>query len=481
LTSYILARTVQRTWWKPPRILGAVCALGLGLGATTSHASAFLVEARTEAQAYQIRAWRGSTSDDPVLLPRRRIVQYLGLNAFELATGQDLGFESNMRIWADFGLPKGEAERVDGLKSEDAELLHAYVRYAKGGFEGRLGRQLYTDVSDIIAFDGLRARYVTRMGLGAELYGGLWVKGASFLGSSVYQPDGTRESDSRRLDQGVAGADPTLDSMEPVFGAKLLLEDLKGFNAAVGYRKAMVEGKTDLERATVEARYGRGLGLNALAGVDYDVLQGKVAQVRTQVRWDGTRVATTLEVMRLSPVLSADSIWYYFAWAPRDEARVRVDVFTPGPLRFYVQALGSRYNENVNPEMAIASQVDAEGAPESTSVGGAAGAAWRSGAFRSALDVTYRTGFGGDQLWGDLTGGYTFDRERFTLDARVSFARIFDSFNARLGGNFYGAQVWASRALTRATRLSLVVEQNFNPFTDSDTKAFLLFDLKASL
>ncbi|MCP3059991.1 hypothetical protein LXT21_14500 [Myxococcus sp. K38C18041901] len=439
------------------------------------------MEARTEAQAYQIRAWRGSTSEDPVLLPRRRIVQYLGLNAFELATGQDLGFESNMRIWADFGLPKGEAERVDGLKSEDAELLHAYVRYAKGGFEGRLGRQLYTDVSDIIAFDGLRARYVTRMGLGAELYGGLWVKGASFLGSSVYQPDGTRESDSRRLDQGVAGADPTLTSMEPVFGAKLLLEDVKGFNATVGYRKAMVEGKTDLERATVEARYGRGLGLNALAGVDYDVLQGKVAQVRTQVRWDGMRVATTLEAMRLSPVLSADSIWYYFAWAPRDEARVRVDVFTPGPLRFYVQALGSRYNENVNPAMAIASQVDAEGAPKSTSVGGAGGAAWRSGAFRSALDVTYRTGFGGDQLWGDLTGGYTFDRERFTLDARVSFARIFDSFNARLGGNFYGAQVWASRALTRATRLSLVVEQNFNPFTDSDTKGFLLFDLKASL
>ncbi|QSQ18119.1 hypothetical protein JY572_03465 [Myxococcus landrumensis] len=469
---------MQRTRWKSPQPLGLWCALGVGLGAATSHASAFQIEARTEAQAYQIRSWRGSSSDEPVLLPRRRIVQYLGLNAFELATGQDLGFESNMRIWADFGLPKGEAERIDGLKSEDAELLHAYVRYAAGGFEGRLGRQIYADVSDILAFDGLRARYVTRLGLGAEVYGGLWVTGAGFLGSSVYQPDGTRESGGRNLDSGL---EVTTAELEPVFGAKLLLEDVKGFNASVGYRKAMVDGKTDLERATVEARYGRGLGLNVLAGVDYDVLKGDVAQVRTQLRWDDTRFAVTAEALRLSPVLSADSIWYYFAWAPRDEARLRVDVFTPGPLRFYVQGLGSKYNENVNPDLALAAYVDAEGAPESTSVGGSAGTAWRSGSFRSALDVTYRTGYGGDQLWADLTGGYSFDRERITLDARVSFARIFDSFNARLGGNFYGAQVWASRALTRAARLSLVVEQNVNPFSDSDTKGFLLFDLKASL
>ncbi|WP_217917893.1 hypothetical protein [Myxococcus sp. AM009] len=46
------------------------------------------MEARTEAQAYQIRVWRGSTPERPVLLPRRRIVQYLGLNAFELVTGE---------------------------------------------------------------------------------------------------------------------------------------------------------------------------------------------------------------------------------------------------------------------------------------------------------------------------------------------------------------------------------------------------------
>ena len=174
----------------------------------TASASAFQLEARTEAQVYQIRAWRDSSPDEPVLLPRRRIVQYLGLNGYELVTGQDMGFESSLRVFADFGLPRGEAARLDGLRSEDADLLYAFVRYGWNGIEGRLGRQVYGDVSDILAFDGLRVRYVSPLGIGAEVYGGLWVKGAGFLSSSVYQPDGTRESDARRLEQGVAGADP---------------------------------------------------------------------------------------------------------------------------------------------------------------------------------------------------------------------------------------------------------------------------------
>jgi hypothetical protein len=109
------------------------------------------------------------------------------------------------------------------------------------------------------------------------------------------------------------------------------------------------------------------------------------------------------------------------------------------------------------------------------------GVAYQRGGFRSALDVTYRQGFGGSQLWGDLTAGYSFDRGRFTLDGRLSAAHVDDGFNPLLVGNFYGAQVWASRALGRAARLSLVLEQNVNPFTDWDTKAFFLFDLKANL
>lgn len=475
---------LHRTQWilgRAAPVAQALCLVVALLAAQRASAAAFQIEARTEAQAYQIRAWRGTTPDDVVLLPRRRIVQYLGLNAFELITGQDLGFESNLRVFADLGLPRGEAEKVDGLRTEDAHLLHAYARYGTGGFEGRLGRQLYVDSMDIIAFDGLRLRYKTRFGVGAELYGGLWVKGAGFLSSSVYQPDGTRESDARRIEQGVVGADDSLDALAPMYGAKLFLEDVKGFGASLGYRKAMAGGKTDLERAGLELRYGRGLGITALAGLDFDMLQMKPAQLRAQVRLDRTVFAVSAEAMRFTPVFSSDSIWYYFAYAPRDEARLRVDFYPVGPLRYYVQGMASLYGTNLNDNMGIADQVDGEGAPASTNLGGMVGASLRWGDFRSALDVTYRNGFGGTQLWTDLTGGYNFGRDLFELDGRLSFARVDDAFNPRLQGNFIGAQAWASRALSQSARISLVLEQNFNPFTRSDTKAFFLFDFKANL
>ena len=457
--------------------------LAVGLLPGAASASAFQLEARTEAQVYQIRSWRDSSPNAPVLLPRRRIVQYLGVNGYELVTGQDVGFESNLRIFADFGLPRGEAAKIDGLRSEDADLLHAFVRYGVGGFEGRLGRQLYVDVADILAFDGLRARYMSPLGLGAEVYGGLWVKGAGFLSSSVYQPDGTRESDARRLEQGVVGADPTLSALEPMYGAKLLLENFGGVSASLGYRRALVEGKTDVERATAEVRYGRGLGLNAVAGADVDLVGRKLAQARAQVRWDGERFAVSGEAMRLSPVFSSDSIWSWFAFAPRDEARLRVDLFPQGPLRYYVQGVGSLYHTALNDSGLLVAGAESEpGGQPTTTVGGSAGAALRWGLRgRSALDVSYRQGYGGTQLWADLTAGYGFGDGRFTLDGRLSVARIEDGFNPLLAGNFYGAQLWASRALSRALRLSLVLEQNVNPYTRWDSKVFFLFDLKASL
>jgi hypothetical protein len=36
------------------------------------------------------------------VLPRRRIVQDLGLSAVKLGTGQDVGFEFNLRLWAPY-------------------------------------------------------------------------------------------------------------------------------------------------------------------------------------------------------------------------------------------------------------------------------------------------------------------------------------------------------------------------------------------
>jgi hypothetical protein len=449
--------------------------------ATEARASAFIVEARTEAQAYQIRAYRDSDPDHPTLLPRRRIVQYLGVNGFELITGEDLGFETSMRVFADFGLPNGEAAKLDGVNANEADLLYAYARFRTGPVEMQLGRQTYVDITDYMAFDGLKVRYLSGVGLGAEAYGGLWVKGGMLLGSSVYQPDGTRESDKRRISLGAPSANPALDDVEPVYGAKLLVENIKGISGSLGYRKALLGGKTDLERAAAELRYGRGRGLNLTGGLDYDLMLSRVAQVRAQVRWDHPKFALSAEALRASPVLAAESIWYYFATGPRDELRLRGDYTPVGPLRYYVQAIGTKYNTNINHTLQLANALSDPALSTSISAGGSAGAAYHEGSFRSALDVSYRNGYGGRQLWVDLTGGYTPEQSRYTLDGRFSVASVADGFNPLLQGTFYGAQVWVSYLFTRNARGSVAFEENINGFTRSDFKFFFLFDLKAIL
>jgi hypothetical protein len=475
-------RTLQPFWSRASGAAAAVVLVAV-LAPHPALATAFHVHARTEAQAYQLRAWRGGGPDDPVLLPRRRIVQYLGLDAFELVTGQDLGFESNLRVYSDFGLPRGEAARLDGLHSEDVDLLYAHVRYRQGGFDARAGRQFFIDTAEIFSFDGARVRYLHRLGVGAEAYGGLWVKGASLLGSATHALDGTRDTGGRAVDS-TYGVDALLaeqQGVEPVFGARLLVENPQGFgvSASAGYRRSMLAGKVNSERLGGEVRYGRGRGINAMSAVEYDLILGRASTFRALGRYDGELFSTQLEALRFAPTFSSYSIWYYFASAPRDEVRLRGDYFPVGPLRYHAQVLYSHHRSNVNEALALAAFVNEASTPVQVGAGGGAQLLLRQ--FRSGLDLTWRNGYGGRQLWVDLTSGFTGGDGRWSLDARGSVASVRDGFNPLLQGNFYGAQVWGSYQLTRAARASLVLEQNVNPFTRSDTKAFFVFDLKAVL
>lgn len=460
------------------------------LPASTALAAAYQVDARTEAQAYEFRSYRGTSPDNPVLLPRRRLVQYLGVNAYELLPNTDLGFESNLRIFQDFGLPEEEANRLDGVRTRDADLLHANLRYRGNAFDGRvdgqLGRMIYADVGDILSFDGLRIRYLSKFRVGGELYGGYWVRESGFLGSSVYQPDGVRDSDVRRIrsNPDPNNRDPSLaiseslDFPSPLFGAKVIVDNIQGVYAAAGYRKSFVDGKTDYERFILEARYGKVKNLNAFGGIEYDLFQGTLSQARLHVRYDQPIWAISGEVMRLQPTFSAQSIWYYFAYAPRTEVRIRGDVTPIGPLRYYVQGIHAAYGAPINEGIGLATIEDK--GPD-TNIGGSVGAAARLTSIRANADVTYRNGYGGRQLWMDLNGGYFGEDNRWSVDARLSTANVTDGFNTQLRGQFYGFQIWGSYQLTRAARMSLAVEQNVNPYTRSDTKAFLILDLKAVL
>lgn len=469
--------------------LAAVAAALFLLAPQVVSAAAYTVQARTEAQAYQFRGYRGSDPTDTVLIPRRRLVQYLGMDGFELVDKQDVGFESSLRIFADLGLPKGEAARLDGTNTEDVDLLYANLFYRTGNLETRFGRQVYIDLMDYMAFDGARLRYVRSVGpkigrFGGEAYAGIWVKGANLLGSSVYQLDGTRETDARRIAAGVSGTDATLDAIEPVFGAKLIGEDIGalGINTTLGYRRSLLAGKITSERAAWELRYGKGRGINAWAGLDYDLFMGRVAQARAELRYDQELYAASVEALRFSPIFTADSIFYYFVSGPRDEVKLRGDWTPAGPFRFYASAAAAKTTTVINSALtALATAAEDPNAPASNQTGFGAGASARFEQARAAIDVNQRSGWGGNQLWLDLTGGFTSVDQRYTLDGRFSVASVKDQFNTLLNGTFYGFQVWGSYLLSPASRFSLVLEQNVNPFVRSDTKAFVLFDLRADL
>lgn len=449
-------------------------------------AAAYTLEARTEAQLYSFRAWRQGPNERPTLIPRRRFVQYLGLNAYELVPGQPVGFESSMRVFVDFGLPQEESARLDGVKPAEADLMYANIIYAGDIFTAKLGRQTYVDVMDFVAFDGALVRVSAPVGdgllrLGGEAYLGLWVKGSSAIASSQYQPDGIRESDLRRVGNFEVLPYGALDDIEPLLGAKLFVENFKGIGLSAGFRQAWLAGKTDIQRLAFEAKYLSGFGLNVLGALEYDLVLQRISNARALARYDGGEFTFSVEYGRTSPVLSADSIFLYFAHMPRDSGRVRIDFYPIGPLRFYAHAVGDLYHLNINETSALFGATTDPALAAGLSFGAGGGAALKLGFFKAGADVTFKTGYGGGQIWTDVLAGVAPPQLPLTVDLRFSWANLGDQLNPRLKGNFIGLQLMAGYALTRSARVSAAIEQNFNPFSRSDTKAFLLFDIKANI
>ncbi|MBX5484218.1 MAG: hypothetical protein IRZ16_20520 [Myxococcaceae bacterium] len=465
-------------------------ALMVGPFSREASAAAFNVEARTETQAYQIRAYRGTTPTDLTLLPRRRIVQYLGAEGYELVTGQDLGFEADLRVFSDFGVPHDEADRVDGLRTEDVDLMYANIRYRSGGFEGVLGRQYVQEVTELFAIDGARARYVIRpLGLGAEAYAGLWVKATSLLASPNTQLDGTPDLEpgavARRAE--LEGFFEDQRAIEPVFGARLLADNIEGsgVSAAAGYRRSFTSGKTTSERLGLNLQYGGGFGrpkgLSVVGAFEYDLMQERISTLRALARYDADLFAAQVEALRFAPTFSSWSIWYYFAAAPRDELRLRADYTPLGPLRYYVQLTASRYNLEINEALGLSNLVIFGQEGNGMTWGAGGGANFLLDWFHANADVTWRNGWGGRQLWVDLNAGVARSGSRWSLDGRFSFASVRDQYNALLRGDFYGGQLWGSYRIARSARASVVLEENINPFTRSDTKVFFVIDLQAVL
>ncbi|HZN95834.1 MAG TPA: hypothetical protein VFB81_24135, partial [Myxococcales bacterium] len=376
------------------------------------------------------------------------------------------------RVFDDFGVSPTETA-LDGVRARGADLLYAHASFRAAGFEARVGRQVRWEAFDGFALDGARLRYRSPWHVGAELYGGLWVKGSSFLGSPAEQLDGVRSV-------GLRTDNPATDlgDLEPTFGARLFLEDLGGASAALEYRRATIDGKISQERAALELLYQRrDLGLSASVAADVDLVLVQLANLRAQARYDGGLFAATLEVDRYTPVLALDSIWYWFARSPRDQASLRVDLAPPGPFRGYARLDRAQLTQQLNPELDLSTLPLTSPPPSGTTTGGAVGAAVLLGAFDLAADFTLRRGDTGDSAWLDLHGGWRPPSRPYSLEARFSYADVRDGLQPLLQGRFLGAQVRGAWALSKVARLSLVLEQNVGALDRADTRAYAQFEL----
>jgi len=446
----------------------------LALWPAHTWAQAFRVESNTQIQVYHLRSVQSADLLHPTLLDRRRMVESLWLEGYELVTGQDLGFEANVRVFDDFGVSATEAT-LDGVRARGADLLYANASFRLQGFEARVGRQVRWEAFDGFALDGARVRYRTPWHVGLEAYGGLWVKGSSFLGSPTEQLDGTRSVGLR-----LPGQDPASDlgDVQPTYGARLFVEELSGASAAVEYRRSTIDGKVALERASAEATYQRReLGLSASASADVDLVLRQLANLRAQARWDGGLVAAVLEADRYTPVLTLDSIWYWFTRSPRDEASLRADVLPPGPIRGYARFDLARLTQQLNPTSDLVMLPLASPAPTGTTLGGAVGAAVSLGPFDAAADFTLRRGSEGNSGWLDVHGSWRPPSRPYSVEARLSYADVRDGLQPLLQGQFLGAQVRAAWALSRVASVSVVLEQNVSALDKSDTRAFAQLDL----
>jgi len=440
--------------------LSLLLVLGLAPGA---EAATYWLDSRTEFQSYSLLSYRGRGPADPLFLPRRRVVQSLGVYGFELVRGLDLRFESNLRVFADLAVPRGEPSLVEGLKADDVELLQASLLLRERGFEAQLGRQLQWGALDVTALDGLRLSYQTPWGVGLESYVGWEVRGQSLLGSSVYQPDGTRESDARRLALGVELADPVLDDPALVYGANLFFAGVAGVEASLGYRRSVVAERTDLERGTARLSYRHPSGLSVFATADADLLQEQLGQARAELRYDSLGYAVSVEAFRVNPLLSADSIWAYFAIAPRDELGVRADLSLTPEVRIYSRLNLSRNYAALNQDGRLHTFLEDPLAPAPYTWGAASGVHWSPSAWNLGLDGNGRLGGLNTSLWIDALASWAPSPLQGSVGTRLSAAWLKDVTNTRLMRWFFGGQLWGRYPLSEGVNVVAVLEHNFNP------------------
>jgi hypothetical protein len=444
-------------------IAALVAVLAAGLLAPSPAAAAWVVHAETEAQVYELRAWRRTFADEETVA-RQRIYQRLSLFGREEIGGHGLDVDLHLRVGTDLGWRTGEA-RALGLSPHTAEVLTGTVRWrdAGGRFDLTAGRILQLDAFDFRYVDGAEAGY--RVGaLRVAGYGGWLVGAGSFLGSPTFEPDGVRigrtDVDEDALPHLVAPQQrPSL-----LVGGNVAYARLVGPTAFAGYHRAFRGGSVDMERLSAALGY-RHRRFDALFPGEYDLFMARPSSLQAKGGWYADPLTYLgAEVLHVRPTFHADSIWNVFATGPIDEGALHAR-----------RHLGDRWTASARARLRRYS--DPSAATEVFAQGGDLGLAWREGRRRRVQGRVWAlTGFGGTDVRGLLSAESAFG-ERFTGLGHLAGGFVHDPLLPDLRSPVLGARVGLRYRFDPRATFTVFVEESMSRHLRHDLRAYALLDL----
>lgn len=409
-------------------------------------------------------------------VPSFRLAQWANLGTRPLV-GEKVRVVLNFRYDLDTSATPREVAAFPLLGFHRFSLLTGYLELdATPDVSVRLGRQLYADLADFLAFDGGRVAWTLPVPLRLELYGG--------LRPAIGVPDGQIASSLYELD-GVA----QVTGLQPIAGATLRWTGdlVSRREASLGYRHSwrtterdreldpsLPEGLATTAAELVGAAAGDVGPVHVAAGFAYSLAVGRLMRARGAVTRRFTEALTAgLEYQRYEPTFALDSIWNFFSSQPFDELGATAAWRPFAALRLEGRLFGRLFHTATVNRFGDAFD-DPPGllAAFGTRVGGV----WFAGGTLFDSWLSWQDGTGGRRILLD-SGVRQPLADAVELFARLTLLTFQQDLRRSQGGPALGLVAGVTWRLPAGAGLSLLLEENLNAFASPVPRVLAMFDL----
>jgi hypothetical protein len=291
-----------------------------------------------------------------------------------------------VRVHTRAGVDLGDADVWPGL-DPTLQLIEGYAEYATSSFTGRLGRQLVVNRLGWLGFDGARVTATAaRVGLTAELYGGLGLGQATALPVSSPALDPLDEFEPR--------------SRQLLFGGSVQWRRGPG-DVRLEYQREVDRDTRNFwsERLALSGALRLTSRFSLDAGTEYDVSNSWFGTSELRLNYGSRPLSATAGVRQYRPFFPLWTIWGAFSPVPYRAAHASVWV---NPVQRLQVRASTEYFEFSDPEAETPlAQVDDDGWRSGIGATWSPSDAWR-------LDAGYRLEYGPGASVDGLEGTVTF-------------------------------------------------------------------------